>query len=207
MLAELHGQRPGAGLAPSNSGQPPRRSPSASWRSRRDGVAEPQPLGAQPQAGRRPRRMACSAASGGSDAAGAAAAWSAARFAVRRCGAHSPSRQRRQVGAAPWTTLTIMSVSCLLGSVLAHFYTPLQVTPTHTVSSRISYLFRLHAAASSAAERMALKMSSSKVATRGGGPRGTAGVGGGGALGVRPAQAADWMADRMSAGGGMREIS
>ena len=32
------------------------------WSSRRDRVAEPQPLGAQLQAGRRPRRMACSAA-------------------------------------------------------------------------------------------------------------------------------------------------
>ena len=51
VLAELHG-----GRAP----RPPR-SPSTSWRSRRDRVAEPQPLGAQPQAGRRPRRMACSA--------------------------------------------------------------------------------------------------------------------------------------------------
>ena len=41
--------------------------------------------------------------SGGSDAAGVAAAWLTARFAVRRCGAHSPSRQLRQVGAAPST--------------------------------------------------------------------------------------------------------
>ena len=49
-LAELHG------------GRAPPRSPSASWTSRRDWVAEPQPLGAQPQAGQRPRRMACSAA-------------------------------------------------------------------------------------------------------------------------------------------------
>eukprot|EP00964_Phaeocystis_antarctica_P095313 scaffold61804_cov65-Phaeocystis_antarctica.AAC.3 len=34
---------------------------SASWRTRRDQVAAPQPLAAQPQAGRRPRRKACSA--------------------------------------------------------------------------------------------------------------------------------------------------
>ena len=49
-------------------------------------VAEPQPLGAQPQAGRRPRRMACSAAAAAvTDAAGAAAAWLAACVALRRC--------------------------------------------------------------------------------------------------------------------------
>ena len=60
--------------------------------------------------------------------------------------------------------------------------------------------------AATAAERMALKMSSSKVATGGGVPRGTAGVGEGGAMGVRLARAADWMADRMSAGGGIGEF-
>eukprot|EP00964_Phaeocystis_antarctica_P105985 scaffold70945_cov46-Phaeocystis_antarctica.AAC.1 len=76
--------------------------------------------------------------SGGSDAAGAAVACLAARFAVRRRGAHSPSRQQRQVGAAPWSTVA-GCVSCLLPPQ----FTAVPGSQNGCVSLRLVLRFRL----------------------------------------------------------------
>eukprot|EP00964_Phaeocystis_antarctica_P011962 scaffold6599_cov62-Phaeocystis_antarctica.AAC.4 len=115
-----------------------RSSPSASWRSRRVRVAEPQPLGAQPQAGRRPRRMACSAAA---VAVMLRAQPQHGQLRASQCdgyGAHSPSRQRRQVGAAPWSTVA-GCVSCLLSPQ----FTAVPGSQNGCVSLRLVLRFRL----------------------------------------------------------------
>ena len=78
-------------------GRPPR-SPSASWRVRVETGWQSHSLSE-----RSCRRVGATSArgllggSGGGDAAGAAAAWSTARFAVPRCGTHSPSLDWRSI--------------------------------------------------------------------------------------------------------------
>eukprot|EP00964_Phaeocystis_antarctica_P007786 scaffold4187_cov57-Phaeocystis_antarctica.AAC.7 len=77
--------------------------PPLPWRTRRDQVAAPQPLAAQPQAGRRPpSAQGLLGGSGGCDAAGAAAAELAARHSRRRW-REFPVVSAAPVGAAPWT--------------------------------------------------------------------------------------------------------